>query len=116
MTNQLRCLSSLQSGHQKGTQRFEKRDPWWRHIHAPRIAEGKPSLCWAFFNVILTLESNDQNQSSLNFWFKCETFSNNLTMKLSSDLKANEQIHQENFGKNQITHLYKNRLLSYQSR
>lgn len=43
-TNRLSCLSSVQSGHQKRTQRFEKRDPWWRHIHEPWIAEGKPSL------------------------------------------------------------------------
>lgn len=35
---------SLQSGHQKGAERSEERDSWWRHIHAPWVAEGKPLL------------------------------------------------------------------------
>lgn len=35
-------------------------------------------------------------------------FSDNLTIKMSFDLKANEQIHQENFGKHHITYPYEN--------
>lgn len=78
--------SSPQSGHQKRAERSEKRDSRWRHIHAPWIAEGK--LC--HHAVFMFFETDNQDF-------------NNLTMKMSSPLKANEQIHQENFGRYQTT-------------
>lgn len=36
-----------QSEHQKGSERAEKRDSWWRHLHAPWLAERKLTLKFA---------------------------------------------------------------------